>query len=197
MCMANNYSESKIWSLLEGYFSIFQKQWNLQRDIYASELHERIFHYEKEILTAFGLPLNAECYLFLFDKTTFCFNNQYTLSWLFTQLSHYSNGYQTLEKKSYSEKDPFVMLPKWNVPVNSYTVFLHNQMINKNANEIAVWKEFDLLKNNNRITEIYLLCFDHDYHQNPLFKTLIDYGMKHLPVYLKWYHKSKTANINL
>ena len=86
------------------------------------------------------------------------------------------------------DHNPFMMLSELDIPVNSYTVFLYNRLIHYNVCKETIWNEFDILKKNDRITEIYLLCFDPNYHKNPLFHALIEDGLRLLPAYLKWYH---------
>ena len=188
------YSKSEIIQLLENYMSLFQSQWGFDRDFYCEDTQKRIFYCEKVILAAFGLPLNSDCYLFLFDKAALCFNHLHSLQWLYKQLStkadgYFLNNYDNITSKNDSRDNPFTILPGLGVPVNSYTVFLYNQMIQNNTSEKTVWKEFDILKETNKITEIYLLCFDDNYHKNPLFHKLIEEGFHLLPAYLKWYHR--------
>ena len=190
------YSKSQILQLIENYISLFQSQWGDDGDLYSEEIQKRIFNYEKVILAAFGLPLNTDCYLFLFDKATFCFQHHYSVQWIYKQLSteadrYFSEGQLNVTAKNGLHDNPFIVLPEWDIPVNSYTVFLYNQMLHDNTSQETVWREFDVLKKTNKITEIYLLCFDHDYHKNPVFHQLIDKGLRLLPAYLKWYHLEK------
>jgi len=91
--------------------------------------------------------------------------------------------------KNNLDDDPFIALPELGVPVNSYTVFLYSQMLHNKSIQEAVKNEFNILKKTNRITEIYLLCFDVNYHKAPLFHTLIEDGLYLLPAYLRWYHR--------
>ena len=190
------HTESQVFQLLENYMYFFQSQWGDERDFYCEDIQKQIFKYEKDILTAFGLPLNSDCYLYLFDKATFCFNHHHTSQWLYAQLSTKANNYFWNHRKNRIAKNrlhdnPFIALPEWDVPVNSYTVFLYNQILRQNTSEETVWNEFNILKKTNKIAEIYLLCFDENYHENALFHTLIDEGLYLLPAYLKWYHNRR------
>lgn len=189
--MIKDYTKSQIHQLLENYLSRFQSQWRDDRDFYCEDIQKQIFEYEKNVLAAFGLPLNSDCYLFLFDKATLCFNDNYAFTWLYEQLAtkadrHFQGSYGI--EKNDKNKDPFMVLPDLGVPVNSYTVYLYNQMLHQNTSQQTVWKEFNILKKTNKITEIYMLCFDADYHKNPLFHKLIDEGLCLLPAYLRWYY---------
>ena len=197
--MVKCYSESQIQQFLESYLSLFQSQWGDDRDFYCEDIQKRIFQYEKDILAAFGLPLNSDCYLFLFDKATLCLNQYYDLQWLYKQLSTKADSYfqhDCVIEKQGVNADPFIVLPELGVPVNSYTVFLYNQMSHHNISQKTVWNEFNILKTMNRIVEIYLLCFDEYYHKNPLFHKLIDEGFRLLPAYLKWYHNHRKFVLN-
>jgi len=199
--MVKNYSKSQIYQLLENYLSLFQSQWGDDKDLYCDSLQQQIFQYEKDILDIFGLPLNSDCYLFLFDKATLYFLQQHDLAWLYTQLSIKAELYFQNNCKhriiSGSNANPFIIFPEFGIPVNSYTVFLYNQMQQNNTTQGIVWKEFAILKKTNKITEIYLLCFDNNYHKNNLFHILIEEGLHLLPAYLKWYHAKKEIGITL
>jgi hypothetical protein len=187
------YSKSQILQLIESYLSLFKSQWGEDGDLYSEETQRRIFNYEKIILAAFGLPLNSDCYLFLFDRATFCVKHHYSLQWIYRQLSmeadsYFRDNHVRLTDKKTLHENPFLVLPEWGVPVNSYTIFLYGQMLHNYTSRETVWKEFNILKKTNKITEIYLLCFNPDYHKNPAFHKLIEEGLSLLPAYLKWYH---------
>ena len=194
--MVKYYSESQILELLNNYFSLFQKQWGDERNLYCEDTQKRIFQYEKDILATFGLPLNSDCYLFLFDRASLCSNHHHNLAWLQRQLSikadsYFQNSYASMRGKKRTDADPFIVLPELGVPVNSYTLFLYNKMLYNSAIQKTVWHEFAVLKKMNKITDIYLLCFDVNYHKNLIFHKLIEEGLHLLPAYLRWYHSTK------
>ena len=89
-------------------------------------------------------------------------------------------------------KNPFDVLPELETNVNSYTLYIYNEILLKDkAPDADVLEEFTLLKKLNCLSYIYLLCLDQNYKENPLFADLQNSGLKYLPSYLQYYHRRK------
>lgn len=199
--MIKSYSKKDNLLLLKQYLALFNKQWSVDYSFYDAQYQLDLFHYEKQLLSLFGLPLNPDLYLFLFNMTSICRHDEHDAQWLYRQLSLKAEAYFSEEQQNdrqllYSakadKKDPFEILPALDVPINSYTIFLYDEIVLKNrGKDQEMLREFQLLKKNNLISEIYMLCFDANYQCNTLYHQLISIGLKHLPYYLSWYHNHR------
>lgn len=199
--MIKCYIKEEILQLLEQYLLLFELQWSSNFSLYDDQYHLDLFHYEKQIFHAFGLPLNPNHYLFLINLATSCHMNQYDKEWLYRKLASKAENslseiqrddIATLSSAKAAKKNPFTILSDLNVPINSYTVFLYDEIVLKNrGDDRDLMNEFQLMKEDNLIADIYMLCFDDRYHANPIFHQLIFAGLKYLPCYLLWYHNKQ------
>lgn len=163
------------------------------------------FLLENAILQAFGLPDKVKNHLLIYNLAKTYRNNPLKEDELFYELSVRAEEYLSSRPKTVKQllslakehrKNPFDVLPELETNVNSYTLYIYNEILLKNkAPDVDVLEEFTLLKKLNCLSYIYLLCFDKNYKENPVFADLQNSGLKYLTSYLQYYHRGRKKSL--
>ena len=187
-----------IIQLLKQYYKLVECQGDISFSFYDDEYHLKVFQYETEILSLFGLPNRIKYHRSLYELAMQAQKDKSGVSSLFEKMKTISEKQQDKNNLSCDQlvvavrknkKDPFEVLPDLVGNVNGYSLFLYNEkLFNKGIVEEKVLEEFKILKNLNCVGDIYLLCFDRDYKHNRIYEKLKQSGLKYLSEYLAWYH---------
>jgi len=194
-------NKTHITQLLKQYYKLLECQGDISFSFYDDEYHLKVFQYETEILSLFGLPNRIKYHRYLYELAIMAQKDKSDATILFEKMKIFSEKQQYKNNLSCSQlvvsvrenkKDPFEVLPDLVGNVNGYSLFLYNEMLfNKGVVDEKVLEEFEILKNINCVSDIYLLCFDKDYKHNRIYEELKQSGLKYLSEYLKWYHGRK------
>jgi hypothetical protein len=187
-----------ITQLLKQYYKLLECQEDISFSFYDDEYHLKVFQYETEILSLFGLPNRIKYHRCLYEMAMSAQKEESDAATLFEKIKVFSEKQQYKNNLSCNQlivsdggnkKDPFEILPDLAGNVNGYSLFLYNEkLFNKGDVNEKVLEEFKILKKLNYVSDIYLLCFDRDYKHNRIYEELKQSGLKYLSEYLRWYH---------
>ncbi len=190
--------QNSVRNLLAYYFNLIEYQKNANFSIYDETYQITLYRQEQKIVQAFKLPEKIKYYLFLYNRARVLATDELKVDKLYYELSLIAEEDNTSELLSdaliiqnaeINRTDPFDFLPDLSVSANSYTLFIYNEILLKKREPVEViCQEFQLLKNLDCLTDIYLLCFDSNYSENPLYHELKSSGLQFLTDYLEWFH---------
>lgn len=190
--------QNSVRKLLAYYFQLIEHQKNANFSIYDETYQITLYRQEQKIVQAFKLPDKIKIYLFLYNRARVLITDELKVDKLYYELSLIAEEHNTpkllsdkliIQNATNNEIDPFDFLPDLSVSANSYTLFIYNEiLLKKREPEEVICQEFQLLKKLDCLTDIYLLCFDSNYPENPIFHELKASGLQFLTDYLEWFH---------
>ena len=180
------------------YFQLFEYKNNANLSIYDETYQITLYRQEQKIVQAFKLPDKIKIYLFLYNRARVLTTDELKVDKLYYELSLIAEKQNNsrllsntfiIENAKSNEIDPFDILPDLSISANSYTLFIYNEiLLKKREPEEVICQEFHLLKKMDCLTDIYLLCFDSNYPENPIYHELKASGLQFLTDYLEWFH---------
>ena len=192
--------KERILELIKQYYKLLERQSDVNYSIYDDGYHTELYQNERLILSFFGLPEKPKYHLLLSNRAFFQDVKEREPERIFQTLSRKAERYLSARNKTSrhllsmakaTKADPCEILPELKIPVHSYTLYLYNEIVLKNeALHDWVIREFEMLKKN-VLADIYLLCFDNNYKNNPIYKNLSAIGLQFLDSFLEWYHGIK------
>lgn len=195
--MEHFYNEN-IYHTINQYFATIEDENADVRVSYDDQYYIRTFLLEKEILSGFALPDSPKYHLFLSRTAQGLRTRPANTETLYYELCIKAEEYLSKNKKSIHHlveaarkfhQNPFEVLPEMLVHINSYTLYIYNEILLKSKDiEENIVDEFRRISHLNCLSEIYMLCFDKNYERNELYKELIDNGLRYITPYLRWYH---------
>ncbi|MCQ2286576.1 MAG: hypothetical protein MJZ76_06855 [Bacteroidales bacterium] len=186
------------FKLIKQYFSVIEDVPQAVELLGDDQYHISTFTIEKEILKGFALPLSPKYHLYLARMAKDLRKRPANSETLYYELCIKAEEYLSQNKRSVHHlidaarkyhQTPFEVLPEMLVHINSYTLFIYDEILmkNKDADENII-AEFQRISKLNCLSEIYLLCFDAEYEKNILFDELREKGLRYLTPYLRWFH---------
>lgn len=190
--------QNSVRKLLAYYFQLIEYQKNANFSIYDETYQITLYRQEQKIVQAFKLPDKIKIYLFLYNRARVLTTDELKVDKLYYELSLIAEKQNNsrllsntfiIENAKSNEIDPFDILPDLSISANSYTLFIYNEiLLKKREPEEVICQEFHLLKKMDCLTDIYLLCFDSNYPENPIYHELKASGLQFLTDYLEWFH---------
>ncbi|MBQ7490460.1 MAG: hypothetical protein IJT51_08105 [Bacteroidales bacterium] len=191
----------EIYQLIQQYFTYIEKE-HFHDDIFCDDNYcMTSLSIEKEILKGFALPQSPKYHLYLTRTANMLYKRPSNAETLYYELCIKAEEYLSKNKQSIQNlieaarkyrQTPFDVLPEMLVHINSYTLFIYDEIMMKGKDsDKNIIAEFERIGMLNCLQEIYMLCFDKDYAKNPLYTELCGHGLQYLPAYLKWYHSRK------
>lgn len=194
----DNLYQNQIRDLIIQYFKLLKYQLSVGFSKVNDKHQIAFYRCEKQILDAFSLPHKVKHSLFLFHRAKKLIHKEFHVERLYYELSviaseqledtHTPTPMELLKAKE-NRADAFEYLPDLSLSTDSYTLFIYNEIFMKEQASVeAIWQELQLIKILDCQFDIYLLCFDIYYEENPIYEELKSAGLKFLPRYLKWFH---------
>ena len=191
----------EIYQLIKQYFTYIEDVHPDSDSYYDDHFCITSLSIEKEILKGFALPQSPKYHLYLTRTANMLCNRPANAETLYYELCIKAEEYLSKNKESIHNlidaarkyhQTPFDVLPEMLVHINSYTLFIYNEIMMKGKDtDKNIIDEFERIGMLNCLPEIYMLCFDKEYTKNPLYDELRGRGLQYLSAYLKWYHSRR------
>lgn len=190
--------DKRIYNLIQQYFTYIEEEHSNDNSYCDDQFFMNSLSMEKEILKGFALPQSPKYHLYLSRTVKMLYRRPANAETLYYELCIKAEEYLSKSKKSVRHlidaarkyhHTPFDVLPEMLVHINSYTLFIYDEILMKSKDtDNNIINEFERIGMLNCLPEIYMLCFDKEYKKNPLFAELCGCGLQYLPAYMKWYH---------
>lgn len=194
----DNLYQKEIRELIAQYFQLIEFQQSVDFSLEDDAHQMALYFCEKRIFKKFKIPHKIKHSLFLFHRAKALMNKEFYIDRLYYELSVIAAEQQETIKQQhitslqFAQKNQigaFEYLPDISISTDSYTLFIYNEIFMKERASVElIWEELQLIKQLNCQFDIYLLCFDINYEENPIFEELKIAGLKFLAHYLAWFH---------